>query len=205
MTAFLAAPRARGPEPSMDDVKRTIFNGFETWGADSIEVEFRLGKITKTKFLALLDTLSKCHMLEEMPRTKTREQFNGTEARVVHDIAQDGSLQNERTLYKKKLITKDLRGGIRLQTCLERHGNPDLENPYTMYRIKDRRSFNFADVWRFDLTMVETNDPRYSDADDYIYEAEIELFTQSDSMYFFTVEHLLTWGEDLTRQLLSIE
>jgi len=195
---FLEAPRVI---PSTEDVRRTILHGFETWGAGSIEVEFRLGKIPKSKFIAIIDALSKCPTIHEIPRTKTREEFNGTEARMIRDIVQDGTLENERTIYKKKLVNMGTPGGTRLQVSLERPGSPNTERPYTMYRIKDRRSFVFEGVWRFDLTAVETNDPRYSDADDFMYEAEIELITQSDAMYYFTVEHLLAWGTEISKQL----
>ena len=151
-----------------------------------------------------MDTLSACAVVQELPRTKTREEFNGTDARVVRDVAQDGSLLNERTMYKKKLVTRNLAGGIRLQTCLERPGDPNTERPYTMYRVKDRRSFIFNGIWRFDLTAVETNDHRYSDADDLLYEAEIELLAQSDALYYYTVDHLLAWGEALASQLQNL-
>lgn len=195
---LLEAPRA---VPSIEDVRRTILHGFETWGAESIEVEFRLGKIPKSKFISIVDALSKCPAVHEIPRTRTREEFNGSEARLVRDIAQNDNLENERTMYKKKLVNMAAPSGVRLQVSIERPGNPNTERPYTMYRIKDRRSFVFEGLWRFDLTVVETNDPRYSDADDFMYEAEIELMTSSDAMYFFTVEHLLTWGTEISKQL----
>jgi hypothetical protein len=199
----LHAPRPCAPPPSVEDVERAIFHGFQTWGADSIEVEYRLGKLNRQKFFALLETLSNCKVLVELPPTKTKEQFNGTDARLIHDIAHDGTEMNERTVYKKKLITLDLPKGIRLQTCVERYGNPS-PGPYTMYRIKSRRSFVFKNIWRFDLTTVETNDPRFSDADDYMYEVEIELLTLSDPIYYYTVNHLLEWGGQLALQLLQI-
>lgn len=208
---FLTAPRQPPPLPAplsrgREDVLQEVFHGFETWGAESIEIEFRLGKISPQMYRAILKKLTDCPTIHQVPaQPKTREEFNGTDARLVQDVLEGGTLANPRTVYKKKLVTQDLPGGIRLQVCLERPGphQGDDAPPRTIYRIKDRQSFTFGGVWRFDLTTVETNDPRYSDSDDLLYEAEIELLSNSDAMYYYTVDHLLQWGQMLALELQS--
>jgi hypothetical protein len=59
-------------------------------------------------------------------------------------------------------------------------------------------------LFRIDLTSVETNDPKYSDGDDLLYEAEIEVITSSDGLYYYTMEHILGWGDLLCRDLLHL-
>jgi hypothetical protein len=133
--------------------------------------------------------------------SKTKEEFNGTDARRVTPVSPEGQSY---TMYKRKIFTKDLAQGARFQVSLERQGEPETSKPYTMYRIKDRVSFIYEGLFRIDLTSVETNDPKYSDGDDLLYEAEIEVITSSDGLYYYTMEHILGWGDLLCRDLLHL-
>jgi hypothetical protein len=185
-----------------------IFDGFQAWSAESLEIEWRLGKLTKAQFDTLMTQLRQSPHMKAMQKSqKTKEEFNGTDARVVTPLCQGGG--NSYTMYKKKLFTRDIGvinsgQGARFQVSLERQGEPETSRPYTMYRIKDRISFIYEGLFRIDLTTVETNDPKYSDGDELMYEAEIELVTSSDGVYYYTMAHLLEWGDTLCRELLQL-
>ena len=52
---------------------------------------------------------------------------------------------------------------------------------------------------KIDLTRVETNDPRYADSDDYIYEVELEVDTTSPGVLFYPLEYIVKTAHDVSR------
>lgn len=205
----IPAPHPPPPPPRQresqghDHSLRVIYDGFQAWSAESLEIEWRLGKLTKTQFADLTTTLRQSPHMKVMhggTPQKTKEEFNGTDARIVTPLGPDG---DPFTMYKKKLFTRDLGQGARFQVSLERQGEPETSRPYTMYRVKERITFIYEGLFRIDLTSVETNDPKYSDGDELLYEAEIEVITSSDGLYYYTMDHILEWGDTLCRELLQ--
>ena len=107
------------------------------------------------------------------------------------------------TMYKKKLMSVPLAEGTKLDVSLERCGEPDVSKPYRIFRDKHRTSFTVHDVWRLDLTQVRTNDPRFADSDEPLYEVEMELLLVHDLMYYYTLEHALGIGTTVFEEIRS--
>lgn len=188
---------------SSETVAATVLENMVIYGTESIEVEFRLGKVRETEYRSIKKNVEGSKHFSPLGKTITREEFNGTDARKVYRIDNNQHASAPMTLYKKRLQTHDLDGGIRLGIALERPGEPNTEREYTMYRVKERESFVFDNVWRVDFTEVETNDPRYSDSDEKLYEIEVELLNRSDMLYYYTMKHLIDTGYQLVQLITS--
>jgi hypothetical protein len=194
----------------MDDVVLQeiphIFEHAKTYGLESIETEFKFGKISKSRFdrvrNALIETSDKFPFPVVFSHSMTtRDEYNGTDARRTTT-----SSGEEVTLYKKRLRTINLGDGITLCTSLERIGQPETTRPYTIYRIKHRDTFLALDgCLRVDLTRVETNDQKYADTDDYLYEVEIEIDGSSPMVFFYTLEHIMRVALRLMEHVKRLE
>jgi len=174
-----------------------VFESIKTYGAESIEVEFKLGKVSRRRFDAILTRVSSDTRFRRLGVCTERNEINGTDARRV--IIGDDTF----TMYKKKLMSVPLAEGTKLDVSLERRGEPDVSKPYRIFRDKHRTSFTVHDVWRLDLTQVRTNDPRFADSDEPLYEVELELLLVHDLMYYYTLEHALGIGTTVFEEIRS--
>lgn len=175
-----------------------VFRHVKAFGGESIEIEFKVGKVSRHRFDAIRHRVTKDARFEELTTSTERNEFNGTDARrvIVGDV-------HTHTLYKKKLMSLQLDAG-RLDVSLERPGDPDTSRPYTIFRNKHRVSYVAHDIWRLDLTRVRTNDPRYADCDDELFEVELELLLGSDMMLYYTLEYAMQLGEELFRLITEV-
>jgi len=170
----------------------------DTYGAESIEMEFRR-KIDKRTYDTILDMVSKSDHIQAIGEYTTREELGNTDARDI-SFPNDSSIEPY-TMYKKRLCSVHF-DDVRLSVSLERQGDPDGTEK-SVFRIKNRHSFHIDRTWRLDLTRVETNDPRYLDDDEYAYELELELMTSSDGIYRYTIEYIMEWGKILIDELYT--
>lgn len=179
----------------------TIFDHIKEYGLESIEMEFKLGKVAKTYFDRVFQyvTSDACDATYAISST-TRNEFNGTDAR--REYFSDGTY---RTMYKKRLQNDEVTGPVRFCVSIERRGDDDTTAAYTMYRTKHRDTFSLLDgALKIDMTRIETNDERFSDTDDFVYEIEIELDTESQALLYYPLEYAISVGRDLALTLHDI-
>jgi len=178
-----------------------VYDHIKKYGLESIEMEFKFGKVSKQFFdrvYAYVASTS-CDATYAYSST-TRNEFNGTDAR--REFFNDGTF---RTVYKKRLENVDVGDGLTFCVSLEREGADDTSVPYSMYRTKHRDTFCMLDgALKIDLTRVETNDPRYADSDDYIYEVELEVDTTSPGVLFYPLEYIVKTAHDVSRCVKNI-
>lgn len=184
----------------MESVIDRFMNEALAHGVESLELEFRK-KITKHEFDAISVNLSKIPTVSNIGYIVTREELGTSGSR---DITYPENPDWEGyTLYKEKLYTMDM-DGIRISIASETQGDPDGTQK-KIFRIKSRQSYSIENVWRIDMTRVETNDPRFLDDDEYAYELEVELMTNDgDAVYRYTIDHLVGWGFQLIQFLLTL-
>ncbi len=175
-----------------------VYDHIKKYGLESIEMEFKFGKVTKAFFDRIYQYVSSDAFDATYAfSSSTRNEFNGTDAR--REFFADGSY---RTVYKKRLENIDLGDTARFCVSLEREGAEDTSAPYTMYRIKHRDTFSLLEgALKLDMTRLETNDERYADADDYVYEIEIEVDTTSRALLFYPLDHIIETGYHVFKQL----
>jgi hypothetical protein len=179
----------------------TIFDHIKEYGLESIEMEYKFGKVSK----AFFDRVYKYVTSSDFDATyaissTTRNEFNGTDAR--REYYADGTY---RTVYKKRLENALLSGPVRFCVSIEREGHEDTSAPYTMYRTKHRDTFSMLDgAIKLDMTRLETNDVRYSDQDDYVFEIELEIDTASQTVLYYPLEHIIATARDLALKLHNI-
>jgi hypothetical protein len=183
----------------MERIRDQFMQAVDTYGAESIEMEFRR-KVDKPVYDNVIKVLKKSPHVECIGESTTREELGSTDARDV-SFPNDEHLQPY-TMYKKRLCSLHL-DNVRLSVSLERQGEPDGVEK-TIFRIKKRTSFHIDRTWRIDMTRVETNDPRYLDDDEYAYEMELELMTTSDGIYRYTIDHIMNWGKILMDEIYAL-
>ena len=179
----------------------TIAQAMEAWkhgalmfGNEDIEVEFRT-KATKSQFDKVTETLTKT--LGEPTTRVTKEDIVGPDCRrVVVDH------EEPTYVYKKRLYVGDLER-VRLSVCLERRGDPPQQQQQGIWRHKTRTSYQQG-PWRWDLTRVKTNDPRYKDEDEDLYEIELELDMTRPELLYYTMDRLLDDGLEVFQQQLKM-
>lgn len=184
----------------MESIRDQFMQAVDTYGAESIEMEFRR-KIDKELYTKVIDTLKKSPHIEYIGECVSREEMGKSDARDI-TFPENNDL-HPYTLYKKRLCSTYFDNDVRLSVSLERQGEPD-DTEKTIFRVKKRTSFHIDRTWRIDITRVETNDPRYLDDDEYAYEMELELMTTSDGIYRYTIEHIMNWGKILVDEIYSI-
>jgi len=178
-----------------------VFGHIKTYGAESIELEFKLGKVSRHRFDTISKRVTNDSRFTQIAITSERNEFNGTDARRV--ILNGG--KSSMTLYKKKLLRVPLDGGTgNMDVSLERPGQPDTTNAYTIFRDKHRVSYVTNDVWRLDMTRIRTNDPKFADSDEELYEVELELLLSSDMMTYYTLDYALTMGHDIFQTITKV-
>lgn len=183
----------------MENIRDQFMQAVDTYGVESIEMEFRR-KINKSLYTKIIDMLKKSPQVEYIGEYVSREEMGKTDARDI-TFPEHDDLQPY-TLYKKRLCSMYF-DDVRLSVSLERRGDPDGTEKH-IFRVKKRTSFHVDRTWRFDITRVETNDPRYLDDDEYAYELELELMTTSDGIYRYTIDHIMNWGKILIDEMYSI-
>lgn len=180
----------------MQRIREQFMDAVDTYGAESIEMEYRR-KIDKKTHDAILNMLKNTDHIHFIGSYTSREELGDTDARDI--TFPDDSTIEPFTLYKKRLCSMHF-DDVRLSVSLERRGEPDGTTK-TVFRIKHRHSFHIDNTWKIDLTRVETNDPRYLDNDEYAYELELELMTASDGIYRYTIDHIMDWGKILIDEI----
>jgi len=177
------------------------FGEIKQFGLESIEIEYKLGKLSRAQFEMVRRHVEQ-NATYAMSST-TRHEFNGSDARREYDGP--GTTHGYITVYKQRLDDTTGDDGVRCTVSLERHGDDDTSAPYTMYRVKIRDSFCLLDgAVRIDLTRIETNDPRYSDADDYVYEAEVEVDTSAPAILVYPIEYVIDRARQFALELSKI-
>jgi len=179
----------------------TIFDHIKEYGLECIEMEYKFGKVSKAFFDRVYQyvTSSECDATYAIS-SSTRNEFNGTDAR--REYYADGTY---RTVYKKRIENVLLTGPVRFCVSIEREGQDDTSAPYTMYRTKHRDTFSLLDgAIKVDMTRLETNDDRFSDADDYVYEIELEIDTACQTVLYYPLEYIIGTARDLALKLHDI-
>jgi len=174
-----------------------LFDQIKKYGAESVEMEFKLGKVTRHRYDAIRRHVAKDTRYRPLNQSHERNEYNGTDARRVH--TDDG---RSFTLYKKRLLSIPFETG-KFDVSLERPGEPSSAR-YTIFRDKYRESYCANDVWRLDITRIRTNDPQYADCDDELFEVELELILTSEMMLYYTLDFALHMGHELFMNLLQL-
>lgn len=181
----------------ISSVLPSLFDQIKRYGAESIEVEFKLGKVSRHRFETIRDRVTKDSRCRPLAPTRERNEYNGTDARRV--LLDDG---RSFTMYKKRLMRVPVDEG-NMDVSLERPGQPDTSARYTIFRDKDRVSFLINDVWRLDMTRIRTNDPRYAESDEELFEVELELVF-GEMMFYYTLDYALRMGLQLFTELTRV-
>ena len=197
-----------------DALVRSLREVIHDHGHKNVELEFRLGRVVNTKYVAgvpkeTFDSLVR--LLENSPAFRkkektTLEKLNGTDARF---IIENGDEAQGTWCYKKKVCTETGSGNHalvqRASISLEGHDHappPPGSQPFKYHRLKKRTSFEHQ-CWTVDMTRVTSNLPGQFDNDEEIYEVEVEL-TGVDAFFVYTLEHLVAWGLHLLNGLQEL-
>ena len=180
----------------------TIAQALEAWkhgaimfGNEDIEVEYRT-KVSKSHFDKVSERLTAT--LGDPTIRVTKEDIVGPDCRRV--VVEDA--QGPTYVYKKRLFVGDIER-TRLSVCLERRGDPPQQQQQGIWRHKTRQSW-LQGPWRWDMTVVKTNDPRYKDEDEDLYEIELELDMTRDELLYYTMDRLLEDGLEVFTQHLKM-
>lgn len=171
-------------------------------GAESLELEFRLGKVYNGRFVpgvsrTAFENLSRA--LSGLPSTTviTREHLCGSGQRAEKYVVtmQDSGVPAPpppRWTTKERVFTLDFHG-MRASMAYE-SWRPALASDIVPenFRHKTRTSFR-GDIWTIDLTRVRSNLPEHRDETEEIYEVELEL-TDPRTLYDTPRDHVLKYA-----------
>ena len=192
------ATRQAGGDPAAN-IRRAL----STRGCLDLEIEFRLGSrdprsgnfipgVNSQAFCRLEKALeSSAAFVEQPPNCTTDFYFRGTDGRLEESSGA--------WVTKDKIAVHDFPDGhVRCGAAYEIRRTPRIgTDPGTcsFYRKKVRRSWMWAEMpWRVDMTRVQSNEDL--DAEDYIYEIEIELIADP-AVYATPLSALVESGKSI--------
>lgn len=181
----------------MQTAVETFLQTAFTYGQDGIELEFRLPLVHRTLHDRVAALLEATPAFRSLGTTTTVEAYSAGDARRVTD--ETGTV---RTLYKRRLSKTALESGEIVAVSLERWADGDVDERFPTYRKKTRTKYGFR-CWEVHLTSFQTNDPRLSDQDGFLYDIELELQPNADELYHYTVSAIADWGHALLHEMVT--
>jgi len=167
-----------------------------TYGAESVEMEWRLQTVHESLAKAMTTMLDSCDAFRDAGTVTTRDEYSDSECRrITHP---DGRVDH---LWKRRILKEPVDGATRT-VSLERYGDPPGGAEFGIYRNKTRRQWGWR-CWQVHITEYQTNDPRYSDSDGLLYDIELEFQPQERDMYKYTVDVIVAWGDRLIHELVN--
>ena len=175
----------------VENLREKIIESFLRHSAENVEVEYKK-KVPRGLFQQILNRFQNSTAFEQLPVLEYTDNYNNSEIRQV--IANGEKMY----VWKKRIHSIELKPLNAKLAISSEHDQPPPhdEDGYVLFRKKKRYSFLFQ-CWRFDLTEVKTNDERYKDEDEGIFEIELELLSMSDFLLYYTLDHLIQWGFEL--------
>lgn len=178
---------------------QSMLDGAKVYGLESLELEFRFQMVHPSLAASLERVLSASPAFVPCPSEHTKESYARTgECRRIAYPAQEG--RSDVYLYKKRLAKENRAPPVSVTVSLERPGDPPVDETFPVYREKFRSRWAYR-CWEIHLTRFRTNDARFADADSALWDIEIELQTDHQDVYMYTLDALIAWGDRLCEEL----
>lgn len=183
----------------LQEIRSVFFDSVLVEGF-SLELEFKIHSnarhfLTKSKFSQILKILESQKEFSYTGTHETSDWYARTNPSA--NIRKTCTGTNCTFMEKRKILNTDI-DETRISLSSERDidVNSVRDIGYDIFRKKKRHSFEFQ-CWKFDFTEIQTNDPKYKDSDDEIFEIELELILTSEWLLYYTLDHVLKWGFDM--------
>jgi hypothetical protein len=169
-----------------------------TYGAESVEMEWRLSMVHPSLVKAMTTTLQSSPAFEDIGTVETTEEYSEGDCRR---ITTKDSTDDVQYLYKRRMAKATGPGPATVTVSLERYGqSPGDQTPFPVYRKKTRRKWRWR-CWEVHITEFYTNDSRYTDSDTVLHDIELEFQPTADEIYMYPISTIIDWGHDLIQGL----
>lgn len=198
-------PAKKDTAQLLDEIRSVFFDSVLVEGF-SLELEFKIHSnvrkmLTKSKFSQLFKLIESQKEFTYLGFSETTDWYPRYESNHTRKTCTVDDVCT--FMEKNKIMNVDIdntRVSLSSEINLDASTVRDIE--YGIFRKKKRHTFEFQ-CWKFDFTEIQTNDPRYRDSDDEIFEIELELILTSEYLLFYTLDHVLKWGFDMFTHFIT--
>jgi hypothetical protein len=175
------------------DIVPAFLDTARTYGAESVEMEWRLPLAHPTLAKAMVNVLTSSPAFDALDTIDTKEEYSDGDCRRI-TCGETVSF-----LYKRR-ITRQSRGPSTVTVSLERFGNSPGDVAFPIYREKHRQRWRWR-CWEVHITEFYTNDHRYKDSDGVLYDIELEFQPTMDDIYKYPIDTIVRWGDSIIQGL----